>query len=303
MVYLSKTWLSLTLFLEADAVILDFYFSNHGYVIDFSHTITEGPITTDFHLHSRYEIYFFISGNVKYFVEKKSYILKPGDLLVMNSHEIHKPSFLDYSPYERYVIHFDPELPKLFNYNGSDLLNCFVNRPVGEKNKIALRSDQIEELKGLFQKLEKARKESDFASAAKLACFLEILILINKAFNSSGAREEPTTFSKRLTPILEYIDENLDGDLSLSCLEKKFYISGSYLSRLFKKNVGSNIHEYIIYKRISKAKRLLGEGYNANQASLMCGFNDFSNFSRLFKRTVGISVREYKSRAKNNGVV
>ncbi|HHW21502.1 MAG TPA: AraC family transcriptional regulator [Clostridiaceae bacterium] len=257
-------------------------------------------MAADFHLHGRYEIYFFISGNVKYFVEKKSYALKYGDLLVMNSHEIHKPSFLDYSPYERYVIHFDPELPRIFSYNSDDLLSCFENRPVGEQNKIVLRPEQIEELKGLFRKIERIQRESEYASSAKLACFLEILILINKAFRSSGGREEPTAFSKRLAPILEYIDENLDGDLSLSCLEKKFYISGSYLSRLFRKNVGSNLHEYIIYKRISRAKRLLTEGYNANQAALMCGFSDFSNFSRLFKRTVGVSVREYKSRVKNS---
>lgn len=278
---------------------MDIELTDHINEIDFSHSITKGFTATDFHLHGRYEIYFFISGNVNYFVEKKSYALKYGDLLVMNSHEIHKPSFLGSLLYERYVIHFYPEFLQLFGPMGSDLLNCFVNRPIGEKNKIPLNPEQIEDIKELFQKLEVTQRDPQYAHVNKLACFFEILVLINRAFSNSGSKEESLNFSKRLTPILEYIDENLEGDLSLSYLEKKFYINASYLSRLFKKNIGSSIHEYIIYKRISKAKRLLSDGYNANQAAVMCGFSDFSNFSRLFKRTVGISVREYKARVKN----
>lgn len=273
-----------------------FDFSNPRNKIDFYHSRTEGPFVADFHLHDMYEIYFFISGNVKYFVEKKSYTLKYGDLLVMNNHEIHKPSFLASSPYERFVIHFNPELPQLFSSMGSNLLHCFIDKPNGEKNKITLKTDQIEEIKRLFQKMELIQKDaSSYVNIAKLTCFLDILVLINRAFSHSMEREEPLTFPKRLTPILDYIDENLEGDLSLSCLEKKFYINASYLSRLFKKNIGSNIHEYIIYKRISKAKRLLSEGYNANEVVLLCGFNDFSNFSRIFKRTVGVSLRQYKA--------
>jgi AraC-like DNA-binding protein len=110
--------------------------------------------------------------------------------------------------------------------------------------------------------------------------------------------EDHSNIPEKLIPILDYINENLEGDLSLEFLEKRFYINGSYLSRLFKKSTGSTIHEYIIYKRISKAKKLLAEGSSATEAAFMCGFNDFSNFSRLFKRTVGVSLRQYKTDAK-----
>jgi hypothetical protein len=59
-----------------------------------------------------------------------------------------------------------------------------------------------------------------------------------------------------LIPILDYIDSHLDADLTLGALGRRFYMNPSHLSRLFKKGTGSNIHEFIIYKRISQAKKL-----------------------------------------------
>lgn len=275
--------------------MLGLYYSNAYHVINYGHVKTDSPPVADFHLHDRFEIYFFISGSVNYFIEKKVYSLKYGDLFVMNSNEIHKPSFLNNKTYERIAIHFDPEIPRLFSTQEYDLLNCFINRPIGEQNKIILNDEQIAEILGIFQRLERLQKDtSEHSKILKLTCFIELLVFLNKAFISTNNIDEQLNIPDKLAPILDYIDKNLENDLSLECLEKKFYLNGSYLSRLFKKSTGSNIHEYIIYKRISKAKRLLSSGYNATETGLMCGFNDFSNFSRIFKRTVGVSPRQYK---------
>lgn len=282
--------------------MLDAYYKKPGFIVDYRHSCTVNhPDISDFHLHSRFEIYFFISGSVNYFIEKKMYPLKYGDLLVIRNNEIHKPSFLDNSPYERIVIHFDPSIPRIFNTENYDLLNCFTNRPAGEKNKINLSEKQKKEILDIFKRIEILNGEpSDEAKLLKLTAFIELLVFINRAFNHDDAVEETVNMPKRLQPILDFIENNLEGDLSLNRIEKEFYINGSYLSRLFKKHTGSNLHEYIIYKRISRAQTLISKGYSCTQACLMSGFNDYSNFSKIFKGTVGLSPQAYKKRIATN---
>ena len=265
----------------------------------------------DFHLHDRFEIYFFISGDLNYLVESKVYPLKYGDLLIMNSHEIHKPSFQPDAPagrqlekpYERIVIHFDPQLPRLFNPSESDLLNCFVNRPKGEQNKISLGKTGIEEVLELFKKIELLSSIPEpHGNLLRLTAFIELLVCLNRAFGEMlGKAEEVSSVPSRLTPLLDYIDGNLESNLSLEILERKFFIERSYLCRVFKKSMGSSIHEYIIYKRISKAKQLLSEGVSVTDACMGCGFNDYSNFLRMFKRAVGQTPGQYRRLKEGHG--
>ena len=228
-------------------------------------------------------------------MKKHVYPLKYGDLFVINSDEIHKASIQSSDAYERVIIMFDPAIPRIFNSDGIDLLNCFINRPKGEQNKISLSKIQIEELMGFFAKISAVDPDcSDTSKLLKLFYFIELLIFINKAFMNTKSDEDTRILSRKLEPILEYIDGNLGKDLSLRSLEDKFYINKFYLSSLFKKDMGINIHEYITLKRISKAKIFLSEGYSITEVCQMSGFGDYSHFIRLFKTFVGTSPGQYK---------
>ena len=62
------------------------------------------PPVVDFHEHEFYEILFFLSGNVSYIIEGRTYQLRPGDILLTNNRDIHRPVIQPGRPYERYVI-------------------------------------------------------------------------------------------------------------------------------------------------------------------------------------------------------
>ncbi|NLX78208.1 MAG: AraC family transcriptional regulator [Clostridiaceae bacterium] len=251
-------------------------------------------VKMDFHLHDSYEIYLFLSGGVRYFIEKNSYDLVPGDILLMRPDEIHKATFTSNETYERIVVNFSENVLRTLSTEENELDYCYSNRPHGEKNRLNSTDDEKNELLALFDKLIMFNTyEKKWNVQLKLSVFLELLVRINRIF-SDDRHSSPTHLNhQRLIPILEYIDRNLHEDLSLKSLQDKFYISGSHLCQIFKQATGSTLHEYIIYKRISKAKRLLINGESAYGASLKCGFSDYSNFFRAFRKVTGYSPREY----------
>lgn len=279
--------------------MLDSYYADADHWLKFTHTRSFPLDTIEFHLHNYFEIYFFIAGDVDYFIEKRVHLLKYGDLLLMNNHEIHKPTFRSQEAYERIVIHFEPELGRLLSAPGFNLLDCFLNRPKGELNKIKLSPSEVEELMGIFKRLETLTPHPPAGSETlRLSYLIEILVFINQVFLNIKPAADHGGLPEALIPILEYIDNHLDEDLTLDSLGHRFFMNQSHLSRLFKKGIGSNIHEFIIYKRISKAKKLLSEGYNVTDTCSRCGFNDYANFLRMFKRKVGVSPGRYKGGKK-----
>ncbi len=272
----------------------EMYYIKAADKVGYYHIKGEVP-NVDFHFHDGCEIYFLFSGDLNYFVEKKVYPAKYGDLFITNANEVHTPSFKSDSFYERIYIQFDPSVATLFSSPDFDLLNCFNNRPKGERNRISLISSQIEDILRLFYKIENAaRNPANGADILKIAYFIELLVFINRIFMNVQQFEEQSDIPEKLVQLFDYIEDNLDSDLSLETLEQKFYINRFYLSRLFKKSTGINIHGYILLKRISWAKKLLIEGRSVTDACQMSGFNDYSNFIRIFKKTVGVSPGRYR---------
>ncbi|MFB0843894.1 helix-turn-helix domain-containing protein [Paenibacillus oleatilyticus] len=276
------------------------YIHGKNKYFDFTHRRMEAPPKFDFHLHDRFEIYFFIAGNVHYLIDKNVYPLSYGDMLILNNRELHKPTFRSNAPYENVVIHFDPSIAAgLALVSDFPLLDCFVNRPQGESNRIALSGPRLDAVLALFKKAELLLSEpQDGADLLLTACMIELLVLVNQAFRDhrSGTGYSPAVTHEKLGPLLEYIDGHLEHDLTLEALERQFYMNRYYLSRLFRKHTGSTIHEYILLKRIARAKKLLQEGHNVTAACEGSGFNDYSHFIRMFKRFVGVPPGQYRKR-------
>jgi AraC-like DNA-binding protein/mannose-6-phosphate isomerase-like protein (cupin superfamily) len=252
----------------------------------------------DFHLHDDYEIFILLSGGVRYFIEKTSYELVPGDILLIRPGEIHKAAFTSNETYERIVCNFPGELINMLSEEGHILSECYTNRPHGEKNRLGSTDDEKNELLALFEKMIMLKTYPQLWNPQLLlSVFIEAMVKINRIF-SDETRCAPTHLQhRRLKPILEYIDSNLNMDLSLKTLQRKFFISGSYLCQIFKQTTGSTLHEYIVYKRISRAKQFLMSGESASNAAYKSGFSDYSNFVRAFRKVTGYSPREYIKQA------
>ncbi|HEY8499829.1 MAG TPA: AraC family transcriptional regulator [Clostridia bacterium] len=252
----------------------------------------------DFHLHDNYEIYILLSGGVRYFVEKNSYELVPGDILLIRPGEIHKAAFTSNETYERIVCNFPGEFLNMLSEEDHMLSKCYTDRPHGEKNRLVTNDDERNELLALFEKMVMLKTyPQSWNPQLLLSAFIEAMVKINRIFADETRCSPSHLQHRKLKPILDYIDSNLNKDLSLKILQRKFFISGSYLCQIFKQTTGSTLHEYIVYKRISRAKQYLMSGESASNAAYKSGFSDYSNFVRAFRKVTGYSPREYTKQA------
>ena len=106
------------------------------------------------------------------------------------------------------------------------------------------------------------------------------------------AEESEKSFVNRL---MNYMWENIDGDLSLCTLSDKLHLNPSYLSRRFKSLSGKNLTEAILELRVKKACELLkNTSLKISEIAPMVGYETAANFSKVFKKMMNITPREYR---------
>ena len=154
-------------------------------------------------------------------------------------------------------------------------------RPSPEKGKEALR---------LCEEIETAlRKEESFLAYAKVIEFLSMLYPLYKN-PTSVARAD---FSLRTLQIIRYIEKHYAEDVTITEIAKELGVSASFLSRIFKKEIGIPIHEYLNQYRISKSLSLL-KTHSITEVGYICGFCDNSHFISIFKKYIGTTPMQYK---------
>ncbi len=101
-------------------------------------------------------------------------------------------------------------------------------------------------------------------------------------------------YSPAIKAVVDYLRQRYaDPGLSLSEAAKKFHFNKSYLSLVFKQQVGVNFQPYLTGIRIDKAKELLMQNKPVNEVCLCVGIDNVSYFSQLFKRKTGVSPSDY----------
>ena len=102
--------------------------------------------------------------------------------------------------------------------------------------------------------------------------------------------------SHLISKLLILVEADLTADLSLSSLARQLSVNSSYLSALFKKEVGSTLTEYVSKRRINYAMLLLeATSLQIQTIAQQCGIPDVNYFTRTFKKYAGVTPKEYRA--------
>jgi len=111
--------------------------------------------------------------------------------------------------------------------------------------------------------------------------------------------EEVGTSNETFKQIIQYVHQNYDKGLSIPVLSQKFFVNPSYISQLFKKELGETFSAYTTKLRINFACDLLeNTQLMIGEIAEQVGYTDYFYFTRIFKRVTGKTPTQFRSQLK-----
>ena len=188
------------------------------------------------------------------------------------------------------------ESKKLFYQDTIDIVLCDIEMPDGSG------LDLLEWIRMQYPKTVRiimtCHEEFDYA---RRAIALDCKDYIVKPMVYEELEEKLLHIAKEINrnweivkQVKSYITANLQEELRIEFLAKKFFLSADYLSRLFKKEEGIGIGDFILEERMFLARELLKEGrLSIARVAYECGYDNYSYFTKIFKKKYGMTPREY----------
>lgn len=249
------------------------------------HTAPQTPV--DYHYHEFCKILLLLSGGGEYYADGQRYLLQAGDIILLNSHSIHRPDMDAGAPCERIIIYIDPGFLQRSSTEKCDLLSVFsadkghvLRLPEGRRKKLFQLAAALEE------NLNGSEFGQDILSSTGL---LHLLVELGRARQRDDAFDTGSMMprSDRICEIIRYIDSHLSEDLNIDELAQQFFISKFHMMRLFRQETGTTIHLYLTQKRLMQARGLIDEGMRATEACYRSGFRSYSSFTRACAKYLG----------------
>jgi AraC family transcriptional regulator len=172
----------------------------------------------------------------------------------------------------------------------------FDSRRVVVRNRFQVRDPQLENIGWAL----KTEMESNYPSGRLYVESLAVSVAsrLVSAYSSVAQHMPQQTGGlggRRLKQTLAYIEDNLSEDLSLSQLASIAGISASHFKTLFRESAGVPLHQYVIQRRIDRAKDLLMAGkLSIAEIAFATGFSHQSHLARHMRRASGLSPRAMK---------
>jgi AraC family transcriptional regulator len=138
-------------------------------------------------------------------------------------------------------------------------------------------------------------------AAESLANVLAVHLIRHVSAPRQSARRRNGTLPRaKLRAVVEYIEEHLDSGPTLEQMAAIARLSPNYFAWQFKRATGLPPHQYVLDRRVERAKQFLQIESDLSLAEVVAsaGFSDQSQFSHHFKRLVGVTPGQFRTRVR-----
>jgi len=161
------------------------------------------------------------------------------------------------------------------------------------RNRFQIRDTQLENIGWALKEEMECGNPCGHVYLDSLAMAVAMrLICCHSAKPTAMSRPNKRLSDHRLRQVFDYIESNLAGNISLDDIAAVTGLSVSHFKTLFRESVGLAPHQYLIRRRVERAKSLLGEGkLSISQIAVEAGFAHQSHLARHMRRVLGVSPK------------
>lgn len=246
------------------------------------------------HWHRSLEMTMILSGNILYEINGRCFIPNPGDILLINSGDIHGCQITDVKPVDAISIIFPFEFLKQVCSNIENITFKLDSDSSGYRHLIEI-----------FNKLYSVyinRIADPYYQLQINSAVYEILYILLAEFQNSKivlSSIKTQKYFNRCSEIIAYIDTNYKESISLESVAYYYGISKEHLSRTFMQCMGTTFKKYLTSIRMHHAyQALIDSDYSVMQIALDNGFSDVRAFNSCFKTFYSETPQKYRKYLK-----
>ncbi|MGH4122280.1 MAG: AraC family transcriptional regulator [Clostridium sp.] len=261
----------------------------------------DGNTSTHHHFHEDIEIIYLVEGNLKVMVNKDTYNLVFGDILIIGSGEIHC-FFKEKEASSRAVIQFRMSIYDNFLSGTKDnrtIKPMFIHsKLLSHGSEVhALMEKQIQEIIEEYGNNKEGYKLILKARLYDLAVIL--LRYMPKTVYSPEDESRQMERLKKLDMVFAHVEKNYQNHIGLDEISKVAGFSKFHFTRFFKENTGMTFLEYLNNFKITKSEwYLMYDSNSIIEVAYKSGFNSVKTFNRVFKNLKGSAPMEYRKTIK-----
>ena len=235
------------------------------------------------------EILVGISGIIPLKIDDSNYLLSPGKVLACFPGETILGAGPTTTSSEFFWFHFIPQA-NFFVENDIEI-NTLEHNKIGIPRFFSLK--EKERILVLATELLDISHRSGHSTSANFSASLLTTEIANDYLSQHSVM---TASESRISQIKEWIRMNMNRDLSVGDIAEEFNVSHNYMSRMFKKESGLTIKNYLNKLKLDNAKYLLLTTTDSIQeVADKSYFNDYKYFFRIFKKEIGMTPATYRN--------
>ena len=235
------------------------------------------------HWHEHIELFYFFEGEGQYTCNGTTHSVKAGDLIVVNSTQIHALTVPEYISYGC-ILFYPP-----FFWDISPDQSVLIENHIQDDPFVQEQCEKIFE--------EQTEKPDNFDMMIKgLSTILLCHLIRNYSIQDNGSHAHSSEPIHKEHLLFDYIATHYQEDLTSANLAKFCNVTESYFCRFFKKYFGRSPTTYLNEYRVDRAVRQLRSTSDSiTKIALENGFNNISYFSKTFKKVMGMTPKQYRN--------
>ncbi len=252
------------------------------------------------HRHENFEISMVVRGEGTYDTVNGVLDMAPGDVFVFPSNEPHYILEIKDCGLEIINLHFN----NLFFQTACSISEPYPNLYFTHSASFPSRipAANAEKLRALLNVIQNELSQRGGEYTVVIHSMVNLIFAELVRSHSYYCTQDGThTAIGKIAGGLRYIDSHFTENITLKDIASESGLSANYFTSVFKNCFHIRLWDYVVLKRIHKAKKLLSQDNDLNilDIALSCGFNNTANFNRAFLKLTGCTPKEYQRNQKN----